>query len=282
MLNFKYTATDNEKQGETGMLFDGHTHTWYSHDSDSDPRAMCEAALAAGLGGISVTDHCDIEWEIDVDEPIRKSVAHAAALAKEYEGRLRVFRGMEIGEALWAPEHAHNVETMTEYDVIIGSVHAVRYAQFPVPFSWINFKQFSERQLRDYLSAYFRDTLDLVKLGGFDVLGHLTCVLRYVVEKYACEVDLEPVRPLIDEILTELIARSIALEVNTSSPNFLPDKAIVRRYYDLGGRLITLGSDAHTPDRVGKGIADAAAMLRTIGLTQAYYYDHRRAVAYDL
>lgn len=264
------------------MLFDGHTHTWYSHDSDSDPRAMCEAALAAGLSGIAMTDHCDIEWELDVAGPIRDSVARAAELAGEYDGRLRVLRGMEIGEALWAPERAQAITVLTEYDVIIGSVHAVRYRGFTVPFSWINFKQLSARQLQEYLTAYFQDTLETVRRCDFDVLGHLTCVLRYMVDKYACTVDMERCRPVIDEILQELIARSIALEVNTSSPHFLPDRAIIQRYREMGGCLITLGSDAHTPDRIGKNLADAAALLRTVGFKQAYYYEKRRAVAYEL
>ena len=264
------------------MLFDGHIHTCHSHDSESEMRAMCQAAMSAGLAGIAITDHCDMQWELDAETPILASVAEAGTMAEEYRGRLRVFRGVEIGEGLWAPQRAARLMNMTTYDVVIGSVHAVHYEGFTVPFSWINFKQLSDRQIARYLQTYFDDTLALVQQGGFDVLGHLTCALRYITGKYGRTVDMTQYADTIDAILHMLIAQSIALEVNTSSPSFLPDETILQRYYELGGRRITLGSDAHVPTDVGRRLDSAAALLRGLGFQQAYYYDRRRAIAYDL
>ncbi len=261
------------------MLFDGHIHTHYSHDSTADPHAMCDAALAAGLGGIAVTDHCDIQWEIDVATPIAQSFAAAQQLREDYCGRLKVLCGVEFGEALWQPEKAEAIAAAHDFDVIIGSVHAVRYPPFTVPFSWIVFPQFTEQQRHAYLEAYFRDMLALVEQGGFDVLAHPPCVLRYITGKYGYAVDLTRFGDSIDAVLHAALARDIALEINTAVPFA---ETIWQRYYALGGRRITLGSDAHTPDRVGDGLRDAAAQLRRIGFREVYYYERRRPVALSL
>lgn len=261
------------------MLYDCHTHTQYSHDSTADPHAMCEAALAQGLGGIAITDHCDLQWEIDVKTPILQSNRHAERLAEEFGGRLRVLRGVELGEALWEPNKAADMAAACPYDMVIGSVHAVRYEGYTVPFSWIVFKQFSQRQIADYTAAYFNDVLALVRQGGFDVLAHPLCALRYIADKYHCAVSLNDYREVLNAITDECATRSIAVEVNTAAPW---DEAFLRRYREQGGKYVTIGSDAHTTDRVGERFGEVQEMLLRVGFDQACYFENRRATLYEL
>ena len=122
---------------------------------------------------------------------------------------------------------------------------------------------------------------------GSNPWAHLTCPLRYMVHQFGRSVDLTPFQTQTDVILNTVIAQNIALEVNTSATNAeqvrtLPDMSILQRYYDLGGRKITLASDAHVSARVGIGFRSAAAQLRAIGFREAYYYRQHMAIPYEL
>ncbi len=261
------------------MLYDCHTHTQYSHDSTADPHDMCEAALARGMSGIALTDHCDLQWEIDVKTPILQSNRHAEKLAEEYAGRLRVLRGVELGEALWEPHKAADMVAACPYDVVIGSVHAVRFDGYTVPFSWIAFHQFSDKQIAAYVDAYLNDVLALVRQGGFDVLAHPLCALRYIVDKYGRSISLTTYRELLYAIADECAKRAVALEINTAAPW---DEGLLRRYREQGGRYVTIGSDAHTPDRVGDRFQEAVALLRRVGFSEACYFEKRKVKMYSI
>ncbi len=271
------------------MLYDCHCHTHHSHDSQANPREICLQALQAGLQGVAFTDHCDLEYVRDTDifTPILHSVADATALAAEFANRLLVMRGVEVCELLYEPQAAQKAMDLAEYDVFLGSLHAVRYKGFTQPFSKIDFTDFKSDLIYDYWAAYFDDALEMAQTFDFDVLCHITVPLRYIVGKYGHAVDMQTFAPKIDEILRALIERGIALECNTASlaPNTLhycPDLDIFARYYALGGRKITLGSDAHTPKRVGEHFAWAAEKLQKIGFKQAVYFKNREAIYYDL
>lgn len=240
------------------------------------------------LAGIAITDHCDVEYahQMDVKTPILQSVQTAVRLNEAYGAQLQVFRGVELGEALFYPNVATEVLQQCAYDVVIGSVHAARW-KTTVPYSHLDFTTMDPLQVTDYLHTYFNDVLETAEMVDFDVLAHLTCPLRYIVLKYGCAADLTPHAAQVEQILKTIIQRDIALEVNTSATcatevRTLPDMEIVRQYYALGGRKITLASDAHAATRVGCGFENAATQLRRIGFNTAFYYRNRTAVPYAL
>ena len=148
------------KSGDDTKKYDCHTHTLFSHDSQCDPRASCEAALQAGLAGIALTDHCDIEYAriMDVQTPILKSVDAAHGLNEQYGDRLEVLCGVELGEALFNPAAAKAVLDQCDYDMVLGSVHAVRGAQNE-PYSHMDFSLWRDTELSDYLKGYFTENL---------------------------------------------------------------------------------------------------------------------------
>ncbi len=132
------------------------------------------------------------------------------------ESDLNVLSGVEMGEAFWNLPAADDMISSCNFDVIIGSVHAVRYKNFDAPYSAVDFGKFSRQELFEYLDTYFDDIKEMIERSNFDILAHSTCPLRYISGKYGIKVDLSEHMRKIDEILKMIIARGIALEVNTS------------------------------------------------------------------
>lgn len=257
------------------LIFDCHTHTHFSHDSECDPRESLKNALIRGISGIAITDHCDIEYSETQD--IRTPIFRSAECAKKLGSR--VLAGVEIGEAIHNPEATAAI-TRYPWDLILGSVHAVSYQNALVPYSKISFSDFCDEEIHHYLSAYFGELLLMIQTTDFDVLSHLTCPLRYINGKYHRHQTLDAFSGPIDTILREIIRRGIALEINTSCLDtdynaFMPDLSIVRRYRQLGGYLLTLGSDAHCPERVAYGFNEALRQLFEIGFPNIYFYRNR-------
>lgn len=268
-------------------FYDYHIHTMASHDSKQTPDSACDAAIAASLAGIAFTDHADpffFERENTL-ENIKRSVAWADEADKKYSGKLRVFRGVEMGEPTFYPEKTKMLFDIADYDVVLGSVHTVYFEDIDDSYSRINFDRdhADDEKIHRFLAKYFEQMLDMAVRADFDILTHLTCPLRYINGKFGRGITLERHAAVIDHVLSTIIERSIALEVNTSGidaayGDFMPHRSIVERYYALGGRMVTLGSDAHSSDRVGHGLTAAAEMLADIGFDGIYHYEGRRAI----
>ena len=265
-------------------FYDCHIHTMASHDSRQTPEGACEAALGAGLAGIAFTDHAD-PFFFDRErtlENIKRSVGWVRETDKRYGGKLRVFHGIEMGEPLICPEKTDMLFSLSDYDVVLGSVHTVYLEDVDDSYSRINFDadHADEGKIHRFLDKYFSQMLDMAERGDFDILTHLSCPLRYLNGKYCRGVTLDRHADVIDRILGVILGRSISLEINTSGidaayGDFMPMRSIVERYYALGGRMVTLGSDAHSSDRVGHGLAAAAEMLADIGFDGIYHYENR-------
>ncbi len=266
-----------------GMV-DCHCHTAHSHDGTGTVRELCEQALAQQLSGVTITDHCDTRFCMaqDVIGPIAASTAEANRLKAEYAGHLKVLTGVELGEPYTYPAVAKQVTALTDYDVVLGSVHMMD--QEP-SYATIDFSAYTPEQIDDFLTRYFRDMLRLIAEGDFDVLTHLTCPLRYITGKYGIAVDLD--KYPVGTILKEIVRRRIALEVNTSClgsgyDTWMPTRHILNQYRYFGGYLITLASDAHNPQNVGREFRRTRALLRELGFRHAYYYENRVPIPYSL
>lgn len=270
-------------------LADMHCHTHHSHDSCADLDELCKHAVSKGLSAIAITDHCDIWLSGDsaAMAEIDASFMEACRCAETYAGKLEVLRGIEIGEALWNADEAQKIIFSHEYDVVLCSVHSVRFRRLDLPYSGIDFSRMPPDELKAYLTKYFEELLQSAKELDYDVLTHLTCPLRYIRGKYGIHIDLSDYRELIDEILKTVIERKKALEINTSCvgtpyDRTLPDFDTIKRYLDFGGTMITLASDAHVVQNVGKDFDAVRRRLKLLGVNQAYLYRRRRPFAYLL
>ena len=246
---------------------------------------MAQSAKNHGLSAFAVTDHCDIEFcnEIDIDKIIESS--HRDADEAQHKIGIPVIKGAELSEMIMYPDKAKGYIKKHECDVVIGSVHMVLIEGVDVPYSLVDFSKFDDNTLHTFLDRYFDDMLKTVREHSFDILAHLTCPLRYINGKYHRGVSLEPYMKKIKTILSEIIKRGIALEVNTSCvydgsgyPEFMPNESIIRLYRSMGGYLVTTASDAHTAENCANSFDSLYALLREIGFKNIYYYKNRCAV----
>ncbi len=267
---------------------DMHTHSEWSHDSVCPIEEMCKAQIARGTRYLAVTDHCD-GWFFssrDVFTPVQRSYETVQTLKVKYAGPIELLAGVEISEGYWYPDFGPKAETLCDYDLIIGSVHCVEFEGKREPYSIVDFSKMDTNALHAYLDAYFNHIFTMLDRSDFDVLAHLTCPLRYIVGKFGRAVDMARYADTIEAILRAVIEQGKALEINTSSygvmGEFMPSTDILRRYFEMGGRLITIGSDAHASENAAQYFDEAIDTLKAIGFTHIYYYKGRKAYPIEI
>lgn len=265
------------------MIYNCHTHTLRSHDSNADPLQICESALQNNLIGLAFTDHCDCEFagSEDIMQQFENGKKDHAAAQKLYGCRMELHFGIELGDPLFNPTFAKSIVRRFPFDVVLLSVHAVRFPQHQEPFSRIDFSAFTKDETISYLHAYYKEVLASVRTFDFDVLSHLTVPLRYIMLKYGINISSEPFAQITDRILGEIVQRGKALEVNTSALNakngfLMPDMDIIKRYLDLGGTLFTLGSDAHDAKNVAQGLQEGLSLLKELNVKSLCFYEKRQ------
>ena len=274
-----------------GKYYDCHNHTLHSHDSKCVPQDLCEAAIRKGISGIAVTNHCDMDFypRRNTIDPVLQGFDEVPTLQEKYRGVLLLQNGVELGGGIRQPEKTAWLLHEREFDLVIQSVHTVRYPGYQQEaFSQIDFSAFSEELILDYLRVYFEDVRETVETMDSDVLPHLTVPLRYICGRYNRTVDINRFEEVMVSILQTAIKKDMALEVNTSNLNkstyrvTTPPMDWVRRYYEMGGRKITLASDSHVAENVGIGFEETVAELKKIGFCEAVYYQKRKAIPYEL
>lgn len=266
-------------------LYDQHLHSCYSMDCRTDPADNVRQALDVGLAGLTFTDHYDThptEWsacEYDYD----RLAADVARLRAEYGDRIFIGHGIEI---CYQPAQMDRILRYLEgrpLDMVLLSVH------------WFDGRALHERSHWDGLDAaggtrgYLQTVREAVKFVGelaaagcrpFDVLGHLDLVKRYT-QRYFGTFDVRAHADLVDEILRGCLAADLVPEINMSScrqqlPEPMPAEWVVRRYAELGGRAMSVGSDAHQSEQVGVGVAEGAALLKIQGIVSQAVFKNRQ------
>jgi histidinol-phosphatase (PHP family) len=258
-------------------LYDYHLHTSFSDDAETPMNEIIEAAIAAGLDGIALTDHFDPLYP-DEDFPclldIRGYETALTAAKERYADRLPVAKGIELGlmpgEAL---NICRDVVRGYDFDFVIASIHSDKK-------HCIHQDSFHKgRTLAQIIERYYSLLLDsITTYKDYDVLGHLNVIDRYT-KGFAPE---DLYMPYVDEILRLAIADGKGIEINTSAFRYglakrgTPTPAILRRYRELGGELVTIGSDAHRARDVGAFLEEGEAMLRAAGLRRIAVYMNRK------
>lgn len=261
------------------MIYDSHMHTTNS-DGRSTVRQMCETAAEKGICGITFTDHADMNFYESRDTYNRiKEANRQNRLAQEtWEGKLEVMCGVELGEYLYEPESAKKILGLMDYDAVLCSVHLVPAARWEKPYNRIDFaNDCSEEELGEYMGMYFDLLSDTMDAFSFDILAHIACPVRYMTTKHGRYIDVMRFEPQIREILKKVIDRGIALEWNSAGMHF--NEEIFALYYSLGGRLVTLGSDAHGHEDIARGFDKFRAHLKECGFTHYHYYKNRQPQA---
>lgn len=244
-------------------MFDYHMHSRVSFDGHDTGEALARTALERGLKEICFTDHLDYD-------PLGKMGVLAFetdAYNAEYDHLeipgLKIRRGMEFGM------DRNNVALMKQdlqrrpFDFVLGSIHFVDDLD-------VYFQEFWDgKTVFEAERRCLEETLACISLHeDFDVLAHLTYIAKTNAHPARRLVPYEEHREIIDEILRQLALRGKGLEMNTSGMDrcggYLPTADIFRRFKELGGQIVTVGSDAHRCDRVGQYSFEACQILKDI------------------
>jgi histidinol-phosphatase (PHP family) len=245
---------------------------------------MCEHAVKKGLRALAITDHCetDVFFEQKYASTVFHSYFETIKARNAFEGQLLVLIGLEIGQPLHNINLCENLINKYPYDFILASVHTPR-----------GFKQdikdieYDKLDVYEFMNGYFDELIDLAKWDGCDALAHITCPMRRIQGVYKIDFDYDKVSEKLDELLLTIIKNKKALEINTSGLRqpiglTMPEEKIVRRYRELGGEYITIGSDSHTAHDVGEGIEEAMTMVKKCGFDKVTFYVSRQAIQIDI
>ncbi len=272
-------------QKTVGGYCDMHVHSHNSHDSSAPIKNTAEEAIRRGVKVFAVTDHSDTQYYFsgEIPQRIAASVREVRETRKQFDGRVEILTGCEIGEMVWDEYHADELLHAHDYDVIIGSVHAIRYKEWSDPYSMIDLSAVPANELPGLMDKYFDEVMETMQKLPCDIMAHLTCPLRYINGKYGLNFDIRPYEKKIEEILQFIIDHAIAMEVNTSGKvgengYYMPDEWIIEKYRDMGGYLVTIGSDAHVSENIGRAFIEVTAMLKKMGFRNYFYYKNRRGI----
>jgi histidinol-phosphatase (PHP family) len=261
------------------MLVNYHCHSSCSPDCDVPMAEMAQAACAAGVQQVCFTDHCDaldgygsfsdsFSWE---DE--ERAFAEAV---RATEGKLDLRLGVELGEAVQYPDYAAQILSHPHIDFVIGSVHN------PVHAMDYYFQRYESREAcLQLISDYLDQLLALAKTDFYDVIGHITYPLRYMRVRDGIDVDFRSHDEQVRELLRTVIAQGRGIELNTSGyvncgGEPMPPDYILRQYRELGGEIVTIGSDAHVPENMALHLADGCALLREVGFRYLTVFQNRK------
>lgn len=260
------------------MLWDTHMHTHFSGDSDANAYEMAQAAITARMEGICFTDHLDIDYP---ENPGRFLIDFASYFRELLDVRahfdpiLPIYIGIELGLQPYLFNLLPGIVSQYPFDFIIGSSHIVHHEDPYYPYYYNGKTEDSAYQ------EYFESILEnLDAFDCFDVYGHLDYVVRYGPNTNTFY-SYEKFSEVLDEILLTLIQKGKGIEVNTAGykyglghPN--PTEKIIKRYHELGGEIITIGSDGHRPKDVAFAFEKVPSILKMAGFRYYTVFKKRK------
>lgn len=267
---------------------DTHTHSLISPDSQTPLAVMCQRAADLGLQELCVTDHCDL---VDgqgnpvqhFDWAAAKQQYHRVLAQAGDRPALRL--GLELGSAVYDPKTARRILAQggDELDFVLGSIHNWLGERDNLDLYYTRFTQ--DPTLASHcVERCLEHTWTLVTQcpDCYDSLAHIIYPLRYI-QRDGISLTLAPFEERVRAIFTQVAATGHALEVNTcrgrSLAEWLP---LLKWFRQCGGEFVTLGSDAHRPQDLAKGIREAAQLLEQAGFSQLTCYEQRRPIPHKL
>lgn len=273
------------------QIFDCHIHSEFSIDGRNSIDEICETAIAKGATAITITDHAlPMPKGVTNYTHIENCVKEVRTAAQKYKDELIVLVGTERDDE-YPPEFRERFYDF-DLDCVLGSAHSE--PTFKKYFSETPYRSLKKcagvadmELLNQVVIKYYERLSALSYYADVDVITHLTFPFRYINGLYNREMEIEPYFTNMDEVLRGVIQTGKALEVNTSGKatnwgEFMPNAEILKRYYDMGGRIITLGSDAHKKENIAIAFTEATQMLKEIGFTHGSFFVKRERKEYEL
>lgn len=276
------------------MFADYHVHTEFSDDSVYPMEQVIRDAVSMGMNEICFTDHVDYgikdDWDwgkeiryrdgepfANVDYP--RYMATIKEMQQRYKDQITIKTGLEFGMQVHTIPQYEALFHRFPFDFIILSIHQVEDKEF-----WTQDFQRGKTQ-REYNERYYEEMLNVVKkYKDYSVLGHMDLITRYDEQGIY---PFEKVKPFVEEILKIVIEDGKGIELNTSYHRYglkdtTPSVEILKLYRQLGGNIVTIGSDSHKPEHLGKYIKDARILLKNLGFQSFCTYEKMHPVFHDL
>jgi histidinol-phosphatase (PHP family) len=268
-------------------MIDCHTHTSISPDGTDDAADSYRKACELGLTAVAVTEHCEANRLYGTENyaTVHKNEEHFFynydIFIKSMEKNLQIktssssgtvfINGIELGQATHDFEAAEKIISDERLDFTIGSMHELPGRD---DFAFLDYRN---ENCQELLSEYFTELQKLSEWGKFDVLGHLTYPLRYMIGEAKIKTDLSVHDETITKLFKTLARYDKGIEINTSGLRHpygktFPDLRYLKLFRECGGKIISICSDAHRTEHIGCGINEGIALAREAGFEKIYYY----------
>jgi histidinol-phosphatase (PHP family) len=266
------------KGGEKmSYLMDYHVHSNYSLDGHNTIMELCRSAAEKGIREIAVTDHFE---PTVADEKCsfynrRGYWADVLKARQAMKGKLKVKLGVELGQPHLFPATARAILEDFPYDYVLASAHKLPEG---MDVSQIDYSRISEE---DLCSMYLGQLKELVNWNDFECIGHLDLIKRYSAAVYKKNISLTCQYELLKEVLQLAISKGKGIEINTSGLRQTPKETmpgfdVVKLYRELGGEILTIGSDSHFAEDVGKGLEEAEELASAAGFRYLTVFSGRK------
>lgn len=265
------------------MIADCHTHSRVSPDSNAPMVEMARQAVTYGLDVMCLTDHCDLlslEGERTLDYNWQAVLRERQTMLDAFGTRLDLPLGLEFGMAHLYPEAAEKILSQPGLDFVIGSCHNMDEKDGGRDFYLLSYDTLEDCYRA--LDNYFASMQKMAATPYYDVVGHVIYPLRYMNGPYETP-SLARYRDQIREILRLAIDSGRGIEINTWKGQTLAAwRPLLKDYKELGGEILTVGSDAHAPDPLGRGIREAYQLMQDCGFRYVAVYHQRKPELFRL
>lgn len=263
------------------ILADCHLHSSYSGDSDTPMEEMILQGIAKGLNTLCFTEHNDFDFPKEPGEPADRFVLNPdpylydiIRYREKYADKIRILFGVELGLQPEVTRKNAVLAKSYDFDFIIGSSHICHGKDPYYPYFYEG--RTEEEAYYEYFSSIVEN---IKKFSNFDIYGHLDYVVRYGPNKDR-EYTFEKYQDVLDDILKLLLENGKGIEINTGGvksglKELHPCTAILKRYRELGGEIITIGSDAHTPEHIAAHFDRASQVLQNCGFKYYTVFEKR-------
>lgn len=270
------------------ILADYHLHTDFSIDSDTPMEDMVKQAIALGLERICFTDHVEFDLPAMPDGSAYEFdpayLSEISRLREQYAGSIKILAGAELGVTSHIAQTLEQFTAQYPFDFIIASSHVVHGLDPYDPRYWDGISG------EEGLMRYFRTIVENVRtFRNFDTYGHIDYVIRYIPEVQSGAASAyglysyDKFSDILDEILKTLIAAGKLMEINTSGFKYglghpHPYEDVIKRYFELGGQYVTIGSDAHAPAHIAYCFENVRQFLLSIGIKEYAVFENRKPI----
>ncbi|WP_033828476.1 histidinol-phosphatase HisJ family protein [Bacillus andreraoultii] len=261
-------------------MFDYHVHSSFSEDCDIEMERMVQGAIDKGIQELCFTEHIDIDypdpnWTFSLD--LANYSAEIRNMQKIYGDVINIHMGVELGLQPHVLQDYKEFVHKEKFDFIICSMHATKGLDLH------SGKFFEGKSLNQAYEEYYSELLTCIQsFKDFSILGHLDLVTRY---KY--EPGVQSFLDIIEEIFKVIIPNGQGIEINTSGFYYgigrvMPSDDILKLYKEMGGEIITIGSDAHKQERLAAYYNHSIELLKNIGFTYVATFKNREPIFHKI